>query len=100
MKKKERMFELVDQWHKSGQTKTDFCQQKKINIHTFTYWVQKYKTQGQQKHKANNTKKFIPLQVAPGRPTAVELVYPNGVRLCVPEEVDLLFLKSLIKIEI
>lgn len=94
------MFELVAQWHKSDQSKVAFCQQKKINIHTFTYWVQKYKTQGQQKHKVNNTQKFIPLQVAPARPTAVELVYPNGVRLCVPKNVDLTYLKALIKIEI
>ena len=100
MKKKERMYELVGQWHKSDQKKTDFCRQEKINIHTFTYWVQKYKTQNQQKQKISNTQKFIPLQVAPGRPTAVELVYPNGVRLCVPKDVDLSYLKSLIKIEI
>jgi len=42
-KKKEQMYSLVEIWQSGTQSKTAYCQSIQINIHTFTYWVQKYK---------------------------------------------------------
>jgi hypothetical protein len=41
MTKREGMLRLVDQWKKSGLTKTEFLADKAIKESTFNYWVTK-----------------------------------------------------------
>ena len=94
------MYALVEGWRKSKQSKADYCKSIPINIHTFTYWVQKYNKQGEGQ---SETPKFIPLTVSPSEhilPSALELSYPNGVRLCVNGQPDVELLRALIKITI
>lgn len=98
-KKAERMYALVRGWDKSQQSKADYCEAVSINIHTFTYWVQKYKeVEGQ-----SEAPKFIPLTVESSKPIVspgLELSYPNGVRLLVNSQADVELLQALIKITI
>lgn len=35
------MVKLIDLWRSSGGSKKTFCLEQGINIHTFTYWVEK-----------------------------------------------------------
>lgn len=98
-KKAERMYGLVRSWHKSQQSKAEYCETVPINIHTFTYWVQKYKEVEAQ----SDAPKFIPLaveQLKPVVPRSLELNYPNGVRLCINGKPDVELLRTLIKITI
>jgi hypothetical protein len=97
--KAEKMYALVQDWRKSQQSKADYCRTVPINIHTFTYWVQKYK-QGEEE---TSTPKFIPLTVGAAKPTTstdLELSYPNGVRLSLNGQPDVELLRALIKITI
>lgn len=95
------MYALVRKWHKSKQSKADYCGSVPINIHTFTYWVQKYKEgEGEGKREAP---KFIPLTESPAKAIlapALELNYPNDVRLCVNGQPDLELLRALIKVTV
>jgi hypothetical protein len=102
-KKAEQMYELVQDWRKSGQSKTVYCQEVSINIHTFTYWVQKYKEKMEGKIVEQKASKFIPLAVKNPPSFAssgIELNYPNGVRLCVTGQPDLELLRGLIKVSV
>ena len=94
-----QMYSLVEGWHKSQQSKSDYCRSIPINIHTFTYWVQKYK----HRKVSSVTPKFIPMTVEKIPTTvspSIELSYPNGVRLCINGRSDMQLLESLIKIDI
>ena len=97
------MYSLVKSWQAGTQTKTDFCKAHQINIHTFTYWVQKYKMfVGGEKPKSKS-KKFISLEVKPPKPLVqqgLELCYPNGLRLRLEGQPDIAYLESLIRIKI
>ena len=97
--KAEQMYALVRSWHKSQQSKSDYCRTVPINIHTFTYWAQKYKKAEVQRE----APKFIPMTVAAAKPATapdLELNYPNGVRLCLNGQPDVELLRALIKITI
>lgn len=37
------MYPLIRQWQSSGQSKTAFCVEHNIKLHTFYYWEQKYR---------------------------------------------------------
>lgn len=41
--KTESMYELVQQWQQSGKTQKQFSEENHIRLHTFIYWVQKYR---------------------------------------------------------
>lgn len=102
-KKAKHMYELVGAWRKSQESKTDYCQSVPINIHTFTYWVQKYKQKGADLEEKKKAPKFIPLTVKKttlGSKSELELNYPNGVRLCVNGQLDVELLRALIKINV
>ena len=102
-KKAEQMYALVDGWRKSDQTKTTYCREKGINVHTFTYWVQKYKQNLEEGVEKKKAPKFIPLtakKMTSNSKSDLELNYPNGVRLCVNGQPDIELLRALIKIEI
>jgi len=97
------MYSLVSIWQEGGQSKTDFCAAQQINIHTFTYWVQKYKTSSKGKSTKPRSKNFISLQVenqGEDKPAVVELCYPNGVRLRLDKQPSVVYLESLIRVKI
>ena len=41
VEKSEAMFRLIGLWRSSGRSKKSFCLEQGINIHTFTYWIEK-----------------------------------------------------------
>ena len=90
------MFALIRKYENSGLSQEKFYDQHKISKSTFCYWRKKYlKETGSNKKKDN----FIPVKVgnAGGKPSeALEVVYPNGVRLICPDGMELSRLKPLI----
>ena len=97
------MYPLVEAWRSGEQSKSRFCQEHHINIHTFNYWHQKYKLDSDEAREVGR-QEFIPLEVGRqggevwGHP--LELRYPNGVRLCFDGLVDVQYLTTLIQIKV
>jgi len=111
MEKQDRFKELIKQQKSTGLTVKEFCANEGIAPSTFYYWQKKLK--GSPKEKG-----FIPLVVKPSTnavsrryakhleaPTGtnvpdneflLELVYPNGTRLRIKQDLDLDHLRSLV----
>ena len=101
---KERMYPLVEKWESSGQSKTAYCRDHGLNIHTFIYWHQKYKTEHDEG--SPGTSDFVALELRSkavkskaeiGRTTGIEIVYPNGVRLHLEDLVRADYIMGLVK---
>jgi hypothetical protein len=41
--KEEAMFDLVRRWMESGQSQKQFSQENNIKLHTFMYWIHKFR---------------------------------------------------------
>jgi transposase-like protein len=91
------MYPLVAQWQNSTQSKAAFCATHQINIHTFTYWVQKYR-----QTQAAPPAPFVALEVAPEQTpsAATYLRYPNGVELHFSDLPQTNTLTPLLKIQV
>jgi len=93
------MFSLIRKWEASGLSQEKFVRQHGIARSTFGYWRKKYL-----KETSHNSEKdkFIPVKVSDrtkpieNNTGAVEVVYPNGVRLVCASSMDLSRLKPLI----
>jgi hypothetical protein len=90
-KRKAYMFTLVRQWHESGLTRKEFCQQHGVSLSKFGYWIARFK-----EAQPGGDGSFIPMG-SPGSTThgVLSVIYPNGVRLEVPAA-DLNLLSALI----
>ena len=93
---------MVEAWQNSQQSKIEFCKKEKINVHTFTYWLQKYKIEQSQKTQPASKNKFLPLQIhhPPTATAAIEIQYPNGIQLRIHQQVDTQYLTTLLQINI
>ena len=92
--KRINMFALVEEWQQSGLTQVVFCENKKISPNTFTNWHNKYKQQPNALVKA-----FIPVTIARNEQTScgeIEIHYPNGVRVVLPNNSDLSMVRTFI----
>lgn len=77
-KTSEEMFSLVDEWTSSNQTQLAFCQLKVLASSTFSYWRKKYAAHHQEA--AGFT------EVLPEVGSKIEVCYPNGVKVTLPEQ--------------
>jgi hypothetical protein len=69
-KKSEQMSDLIKKWRASGATKKAFCATEKVNIHTFTYWIEKERV-------LTEPTGFVAV-LSESRPSYVELLFPQG----------------------
>ncbi|KAA8474323.1 hypothetical protein BDE36_3511 [Arcticibacter tournemirensis] len=77
MDQRERMKAEVERWRQSGLTQKEFSQQLGMKVATFAYWVSRSK-------EPEKKKGFIPLVPRAESVEAIEVSYPNGVRIKVP----------------
>lgn len=72
------MFELVEDYLKSGKTQREYSLQLGIGKAKFSYWVCKYKRQQEEP-----SAEFIKIETASAvqQDHELEILYPNGVRL-------------------
>jgi transposase-like protein len=97
--------------HESGLSVREFCSNEGIATSTFYYWYKKLRVKG-------TNKNFIPLVVKPASPAShhsynknqpsvqedrniednllLEVVYPNGTRLRITQDLDLDHLRTLV----
>ena len=91
------MQDVIQQWRESGLSAIKFCAGQDISHSKFLYWKKRFR----KKQSPSDTGKFvkvIPDKAKEGTAKTIELLYPNGVRLQVNEEMSLSVIGGLIKI--
>jgi transposase-like protein len=83
-RKQSKMYPLVQEYLSSEVSQREFCQGHQIKVHTFQYWLSKYK---QEQIKENHVDKFIPIEI--NDPPAllnqiVRISYPSGMTIEFP----------------
>ena len=77
MNLEKQMFELVEDYLRSGKTQREYSLQSGIGRAKLNYWVCKYKSQ-----QVEPSAGFIRVEAASARgEQELEILYPNGVRL-------------------
>ncbi len=97
---KERIYSLIRKWESSGLTQEQFFKEHKISKSTFGYWRKKYL---RDQTEVEAPSKIIPVHIIPPdivKPATpaenIEIVYPNGVRVLCPSQVETSRIKALI----
>ena len=77
------MLAMIEDWRSSGKSKKQYCIVKGMNVATFYYWFSR------SREAESGTGKFIAIDKVCPR-SEIEVIYPNGVRLKVENELGLL----------
>lgn len=92
MEQQEKMYSLVDGFHKSGKSLKDFCSETGIKTSTFSYWIKKKRMSEHPKET------FLKIEArASFSEGGLEIIYPNGVRLKT-SQADLSTISALIRL--
>ncbi len=78
----------IEAWQTGNQTQQVYCRENNLKYQKFIYWRNKFRRKQSPIEQA-----FIPVQLGqPVIPTPAELeiAYPNGVRLRVPADIQLI----------
>ena len=83
-RKQSQMFPLVKQYLARDQSKVNFCAEHNIKVHTFQYWLGKYK-----EDRLNNKQldRFVPIQIQEDKAVtsgSLRVTFPNGTRVELP----------------
>jgi len=94
---KDQMYSLIRKWESSGISQIKFIEEHQISKSTFGYWRKKYL---QNCSISEQSSKMIPVNILPPKTeqqvTSFEIVYPNGVRIVCPAEMEASRVKDLI----
>lgn len=98
-KKESKMFELISAWESSGLDRRSFCEQHGLKLSKFSYWRSRYKqadaaSPNQVRGKLSGG--FKPIVPEKAASSSIELIYPNGVKIVLPVDVDLSAISSLL----
>lgn len=96
---KAQWYALIRKWESSGLSQAKFNDEHQISKSTFGYWRKKYLLE----QKQPSSKRMIPVHILPSEePQPVEevqnleIVYPNGVRVVCPVQMESSRVKALI----
>ena len=99
------MFSHVEAYKRSKQSQKIYCKQHGIALSTFQYWAKKYREEFSEEgaSDANETPGFIPVQVQPDPeidqvhpPGQLHFLFPNGIQVMCPENVQPEVLRTLL----
>ena len=91
-RKEKDMFDLISRWEDSDEGRTTFCNAHGVTLSTFSYWRTKYR----KSKKAMSSKGFVELK--PTLSMGLEVVYPNGVIVRLPQTSSLSDLRALVQL--
>jgi len=83
-RKQSQMFPLVKRYLASGQSKVDFCAIHNIKVHTFQYWIVKYKEDRLDRKQRD---RFVPIQIQEDKAVTngnLRVTFPNGTKVELP----------------
>lgn len=81
--KRDRMLSMIADWQQSGKSKKAYCAEKGINEAKFYYWISRIKESDK------SDLGFITIDKS-SKKGDVEVIYPNGVRIKVENDLGLL----------
>ena len=90
-KTQEEMFPLIESWESSTKNQEQFCRSHHVRLSTFTYWRSKYR-------KSQNPSCDIFTELRPEFSTNIEVIFPNGVKVCLPKDSGLSTIQALIRL--
>jgi len=79
-----QMFPLVKRYLSSDQSKVDFCAAHNIKVHTFQYWLVKYK---EDRIDNKQLDRFVPIQIQGDKAVknrSIRVTFPNGTKVELP----------------
>ncbi len=79
-----QMFPLVKRYLASGQSKVDFCAQHNIKVHTFQYWLGKFK---EDRLDNKQLDRFVPIQIKEEEAVmnrSIRVTFPSGLKVELP----------------
>jgi hypothetical protein len=88
--KAEQMRQHIQQCSSGNQTVAAYCKDHEIGIATYYYWYKKLNI----KH-ASKPDRFIELPQQPIAVDCIEILFPNGVKLCIDKLVPASYLREL-----
>lgn len=91
---REEMFALMKAWECSQEPQDQFCKHHGVSLATFSYWRTKYRRE-------NSNLKPTPsgfIELEPQLVAGLEIYYPNGVRIRLPQGSSLVDLQALIQL--
>ena len=91
-RKEEEMFSLIRQWEESEKNRATFCKEFGLTVATFSYWRTKYL----RALRSDTSGEFVELK--PLTQIPMEIVYPNGVIIRLPQSSSRSDLKALIRL--
>ena len=74
MNRQEEMFQLVEQYRRSGLSAKNFARKYNISAGTMGYWIRK-------KRSLEKGSGFVEVSGRTSGPVEVDLIFPNGVQL-------------------
>lgn len=77
------MLSMIAEWQHSGKSKKAYCTENGINEAKFYYWISR------SKESASFSDTFIAVDKV-SKESAIEIIYPNGVRIKVTNDLGLL----------
>lgn len=90
-RKQSEMFPLIKSYFRSEVSQVEFCHENHLKVHTFQYWLSKYKQNQVSKQDQSNTQdqsnRFIPVQINEENQTqasTIKINYPSGVSIEIP----------------
>lgn len=93
----DQMYSLIRKWESSGISQIKFIEKHQISKSTFGYWRKKYL---QNCNNSEQSSKMIPVNIlspeTEQQATSFEIIYPNGVRIVCPSEIEISRVKDLI----
>ena len=87
----EEMCSYIDEWKQSGLSRKAFCRKRGIAPSTFSYWYTKYTPSD-----SGQGGDFV--EVNPILSESIEVIYPNGVKIRMPQKSSLSALQALINL--
>lgn len=76
-KSREEMYQQIESWQQSGQSKQAFCESAGLKLHVFEYWRKKCEAEGKG---VSSVPGFCEVQADYGSlNSALRVVYPSGL---------------------
>lgn len=84
------METVIKEWHNSGQSKKEFCRDRKIVYQTFHYWFKRLSNV--------SSSGFSEVNIPVSRQiSSLELIFPSGARMIFSSEPSTSWLRDLVK---
>ena len=83
-----QMYPVVEAYLASDQTQDAFSQEEGISVAMLNYWLKKYRSE-------HGGTPFV--EIKPTAVACLELVYPNGIRLCFDRLAPAAYLRELLR---